>query len=87
MAILASVLSEYMLTFIVFTWITTVWTQQSHIWVLTEDGLTAVQQLFLPPSLFKGGESVGYESFLVTPSLLCLHTFCVVMSEYLTISS
>lgn len=30
--------------------------------------------------------SVGYESFfLVNPSLLCLHQFCVVMSEYLTV--
>lgn len=44
---------------------------------------------FLPPSLVTGVNlgmvSVGYESFLVNPSLLCLHQFCVVMSEYLTV--
>lgn len=31
------------------------------------------------------GCSVGYESFLVNLSLLCLHLFCVVMSKYLTV--
>lgn len=31
------------------------------------------------------GCSVGYESFLVNLSLLCLHLFCVVMSGYLTV--
>lgn len=28
---------------------------------------------------------MGYESFLVNTSLLCMRQFCVVMSEYLTV--
>lgn len=48
-------------------------------------GLVWIQNGFGTRLVNPGMVSVGYQSFLVNPSLLCLHQFCVVMSEYLTV--